>query len=90
MTVEAVRGRLFVARVTPDGPADKAGLRRGDVIVSVKGAQPETLDGLFRALWAQGPAGTTLEFDILQDGAVRKLAVPSVDRRTHLKLRSSL
>ena len=90
MTVEAVRGRLFVARVTPDGPAEKAGIRRGDVIVSVKGAQPDTLDDLFRSLWAQGPAGATLEFDLLQDGSVRKMAVPSVDRRTYLKLRSSL
>jgi hypothetical protein len=34
--------------------------------------------------------GTTLEFDLLQDGNVRKMAVPSADRRTHLKLRSSL
>jgi S1-C subfamily serine protease len=90
MTVEAVRGRLFVVRVTPDGPAEKAGIKRGDVVVSVKGMRPDTLDELFRALWAQGPAGTTLEFDLLQDGAVKKMAVPSADRRTHLKLRSSL
>ncbi len=90
MTVEAVRGRLFVARVTPEGPAEKAGIKRGDVIVSVKGAQPDTLDELFRTLWAQGPAGTTLEFELLQDGAVRRMAVPSVDRRSYLKLRSSL
>jgi len=90
MTVEAVRGRLFVARVTPEGPAEKAGIKRGDVIVSVKGAQPDTLDELFRSLWAQGPAGTTLEFELLQDGAVRRMAVPSVDRRSYLKLRSSL
>ncbi len=90
MTVEAVRGRLFVVRVTPESPAEKAGIKRGDVVVSVKGAQPDTLDELFRALWAQGPAGTTLEFDLLQDGNVKKMAVPSADRRTHLKLRSSL
>jgi S1-C subfamily serine protease len=90
MTVEAVRGRLFVVRVTPESPAEKAGIKRGDVVVSVKGARPDTLDDLFRALWAQGPAGTTLEFDLLQDGNVRKMAVPSADRRTHLKLRSSL
>ncbi len=90
MTVEAVRGRLFVVRVTPEGPAERAGIKRGDVIVSVKGAQPDSLDDFFRALWAQGPAGTTLEFDLLQDGAVRRMAVPSVDRRAHLKLRSTL
>ncbi|MBI3507135.1 MAG: serine protease [Proteobacteria bacterium] len=90
MSVEPVRGRLFVARVTPEGPAEKAGIKRGDVIVSVKGAQPDSLDGFFRSLWAQGPAGTTLEFDLLQDGEVKKMAIPSADRRTYLKLKSSL
>ncbi|MBL8834258.1 MAG: serine protease [Rhodospirillales bacterium] len=90
MTVEAVQGRLFVVRVTPDGPAEKAGIRRGDMIAAVKGTRPDTLDELFRALWAQGPAGATLEFDLLRDGEVKKMAVPSADRRAHLKLRSSL
>ncbi len=90
MTVEAVAGRLFVVRVTPEGPAARAGVQRGDVIAGVKGKQPDTLGELFRALWAQGPAGTTIEFDVLREGQVRRMAVPSADRRAHLKLRSSL
>ncbi|MBL8806293.1 MAG: serine protease [Rhodospirillales bacterium] len=90
MAVEPLAGRLFVVRVTPDGPAARAGVQRGDVIASVKGRQPDALDDLFRALWAQGPAGTTIEFDVLREGQVRRMAVPSADRRRHLKLRSSL
>ena len=31
-----------------------------------------------------------IEFDVLREGQVRRMAVPSADRRAHLKLRSSL
>jgi S1-C subfamily serine protease len=37
---------LFVAVVTAGGPADKAGLRPGDVIVEVDGEPAQTVDAL--------------------------------------------
>jgi len=83
-------GRLVVLRVTPQGPAEAAGIKRGDVVAAVKNARPATLEEFYRALWAQGPAGTVLEFELVQDGAVRRMNVPSVDRRNHLKLRTTL
>ncbi len=83
-------GRLVVLRVTPQGPAEAAGIKRGDVVAAVKNARPATLEEFYRALWAQGPAGTVLEFELVQDEAVRRMNVPSVDRRNHLKLRTTL
>src|SRR5213596_3640234 len=44
-------GRLFVSRVTPASPAERAGIKRGDVIVSVKGEQPKSLADFYRKVW---------------------------------------
>ena len=52
-------------RVTPGGPADKAGIKRGDVIVSVNGEATTTLPDFYRKVWAQGDAGAVMALDVL-------------------------
>ena len=89
VNTEELRGRLFVSRVTPGGPAEKAGLKRGDVIVGVKGEQPRNLADFYRKVWAQGSAGANVPLDVLQDSQVRKLEIKSINRLDHLKLKSS-
>ena len=90
MTLAEADGRLVVLRVTPEGPAARAGIKRGDVVHAVKDARPSSLEEFYRAIWAQGAAGTVVDFELLQDGRVRQMNVPSIDRRSHLKLRSTL
>ena len=89
VNTEELGGRLFVSRVTPGGPAEKAGLKRGDVIVGVKGEQPRSLADFYRKVWAQGSAGANVPLDVLQDSQVRKLEIKSINRLDHLKLKSS-
>ena len=89
VNADELRGRLFVGRVTPGGPAEKAGLRRGDVIVGVNGEQPKSLADFYRKVWAQGGAGANVALDVLQDSQVRRLDVKSINRLDHLKLKSS-
>jgi S1-C subfamily serine protease len=89
LTTEELRGRLFVSRVTPGGPAEKAGIRRGDVIVGVSGEAPKDLADFYRKVWAQGSAGVTVALEVLQDSQVRHFDVKSINRLDHLKLKST-
>src|SRR6266480_3154369 len=84
LTTEELRGRLFVSRVTPSGPAEKAGIKSGDVIVGVNGEQPKSLADFYRKVWAQGSAGANVALDVLQDSEVRRFEVKSINRLDHL------
>jgi serine protease Do len=90
VNTDELRGRLFVSRVTPGGPAEKAGLKRGDVVVGVNGEPPKNLADFYRKVWAQGAAGTTVAIDVLQDSQVRRVEIKSINRLDHLKLKTPL
>lgn len=89
VNAEEIGGRLVVARVTSRSPAEKAGIARGDVIARVAGAEPRNLADFYRRLWAIGPAGVSVPLDIERGGDRRTLAVPSMNRLDHLKLKST-
>jgi S1-C subfamily serine protease len=83
------QGSLVVSRVIAGGPAQKAGIKRGDIIVGVSGEHTRTLPEFYRRLWATGTAGATVPLDVKQDGETRRIAVPSANRMDHLKLKST-
>jgi S1-C subfamily serine protease len=89
LNTEELRGRLFVTRVTPGGPADKAGIKHGDVVVGVKGEAPKNLADFYRKVWAQGAAGVSVPLDVLQESNVRRVDVKSINRLDLLKLKST-
>jgi serine protease Do len=89
LTTDDVGGHLVVSRVTPGAPADKAGLRRGDIILAVNGETPKNLPDFYRKIWAQGTAGVDVPLDVLQNHERRRLDVHSVNRLDQLKLKSS-
>jgi hypothetical protein len=43
----------------------------------------------YRKVWARGNAGATVPVDVLQDNAVKRVDVTSMNRLDHLKLKSS-
>jgi S1-C subfamily serine protease len=89
VNADEIGGRLLVSRVTPESPAEKSGLRRGDVIVGVGGEPTKTLPEFYRKMWARGAAGVTMPLDVLQRGETRRLDIPSANRLDHLKLKST-
>jgi S1-C subfamily serine protease len=84
-----LHGRLFVSRVTPGGPAEQAGVQRGDIIVGVNGEKANTLPDFYRKVWNRGRAGVMVPLDVLQNNEVRRIDVKSMNRLDHLKLKST-
>jgi serine protease Do len=90
VTSSEVNGRLLVKSVTPGGPAEKAGVQRGDFIVGVDNEPTKTLADFYRRVWARGAAGSAIPLDVQHGaGETRRVDVKSINRLDHLKLRST-
>jgi S1-C subfamily serine protease len=72
-------GGVVLSGVIPGGPADKAGLERGDLVLSVEGQPVASLRELYRAIWLRQP-GESLGFQILRDSSIRVVDVVAGDR----------
>src|SRR5262249_47547438 len=68
------RDGLLVNQVTDDSPADRAGLRKGDVILSYNGHAVSDPDDLRRLVRATEP-GNTASLGVWRDGSRRALRV---------------
>ena len=66
VNADEVRGRLFVGRVSPDGPAERAGLKSGDIVLAVGSEEVTTLADFYRRIWGRGPAGAEVPLKVLQ------------------------
>ena len=77
--------RVVVVGLSSRGPARKADLRTGDVVLAVGGAEVNNLAGLFRRIWSLGNAGVEVPLTIYRDGRSLELRVASADRRRFLK-----
>ncbi|MEX1351715.1 MAG: S1C family serine protease [Desulfobacterales bacterium] len=80
LQIEEVHGRLFVRRVTAGGPAEKAGLGPGDIILKVDKKAVRGLADFYRAVWSLGKAGVEVSVAVLQGIEIRDILVRSEDR----------
>jgi S1-C subfamily serine protease len=86
MYATEVENRLVVVGLAKDGPAAKADIRTGDVLMSVGAKEPRSLAGLYRHVWSLGAAGVEVPFSIYRDGKTIEARVKSGDRQRYLKV----
>ena len=89
LTMEEHRGRVFVTKVSPDGPGEAAGIEPNDVILGIDGVPVQGLGDLYRKLWSRGDAGVAVPLDVLQGIEVKPVTVESADRYRYLRLNPS-
>jgi S1-C subfamily serine protease len=70
----------LLAQIEPDGPAAKAGLLPGDVVIRLDGAGIHGVDDLIRAL-DRDRIGKTLRMDVLRLGRLREIEIHPVERK---------
>jgi S1-C subfamily serine protease len=85
MSTQDPDGKLVVSRVTPGGPAQRAGIQVGDMVLSVGAARVHGLSELFRAVRRLGAAGVDVPLSLARGGDVLRITVKSADRHDYLK-----
>ncbi len=83
------RKGALIADVTPDGPAQKGGLRRGDVVVAFAGKQVGDAAELRNAT-ADAAVGSTVPLTLFRDGKqlTVKITIGNLEQQTELLLAS--
>ena len=85
MTTQDPQGKLVVARLAPGGPALRAGVQVGDLVLGVGTLRVQSLAELFRAVWRLGAAGVEVPLTLAREGDVMHITVKSADRNDFLK-----
>ena len=80
-----IEDRVVIAGLANDGPARRADLRVGDLLVSVAGQEIGTLAALYRRIWSLGRAGVEVPMTLQRDGHTLTVMPRSTDRAALLK-----
>jgi S1-C subfamily serine protease len=87
VNAEEAHGRVFIVQLTPGGPAEEAGLKPEDMILTVDGKAVNGLADFYRKVWALGKAGIDVPLSILQGTRILDITVHSTDRYQVLRLK---
>ncbi len=78
-------GQLVVGGISDGGPADRAGLKRHDVLQALNGEVLDDVADFYRKLWASGPAGTAITLRMERDNDAFEVTVRTGDRAKYHK-----
>jgi len=80
MYTTPMQGSLVVGQLTQGGPAQKAGIRLGDVVLEVAGEPVADLADLFRRIWETGSAGAEVPLTLARGKSTSRIRVTSANR----------
>src|SRR5207244_3657882 len=83
-------GRIKVLRVSEGGPAEKAGIAPGDIILAMAGEKVEKLDEFYRRLWSMGAPGVEVPLKVLHGSDVRDVRIRSIDRLEFIRKKPTI
>jgi S1-C subfamily serine protease len=80
-----IDNRVVVIGISGNGPAARAELKAGDVILAVKGEKVSSQAGFYRKLWSLGAAGVDVPLTVHHEGVTFDVTLASTDRAKLLK-----
>ena len=80
-----IDNRVVVIGIAGNGPAARAELKAGDVILAVKGEKVTSQSGFYRKLWSLGAAGVDVPLTVHHEGVTFDVVLASTDRTKLLK-----
>ncbi len=80
-----IEDKIVIVGIAPKGPAARAELKNGDVVVAVKGERISTLAAFYRRVWSLGDAGVSVPLTLYREGVTFDVSVNSSDRTKFLK-----
>jgi S1-C subfamily serine protease len=78
-------GHVVIGGLAPGGPAERAGVKLGDLVLEVDGTHVAGLAAMFRKIWSVGPAGSEVTLTLSRRGASSTAQIRSADRGDFLK-----
>ena len=80
-----IDNKVVVVGISAKGPAARAELKAGDVILAVKGEKISGQAQFYRKLWSLGAAGVDVPLTIHHEGVTFDVVLASIDRTKLLK-----
>ena len=90
VSADEIQGRVLITRVSPEGPADLAGLAAGDIILAVGEDSVKSQSEFYQKLWQRSTAGDAITLKVLQGTTIKDVKVHSIDRLQYFRPRTTI
>ncbi len=78
-------GRVQIVRVSKEGPAQRAGLEPGDLVLAVDGNKVATLEEFYKKLWDRARPDAEVSLTVLQGADIKTIVLKPVDRMSTMR-----